>query len=134
MNQETLMNKLLEGQENIKDKLHTIDVRTVTLEQTVNRHDVETFPDMKRDITETKHAVVRMESKQNEDMAVFIKEKERVYNELNERLKPLEEERKARNAVTADIKKKVWDATWEWLKLAIVALTTWLITQYHNIN
>jgi len=132
MQSEALMSCVLDGIDNINKELKAVSERIVRVEDTVKRHDEVTFPDMKRAIELGNNAVSRVESKQNEDMVAFVAEKNKVYTEFNERLKPLEAEQKARNAIKTDIKKKVWEATWDWLKLGIVAFVTWVITHYNH--
>lgn len=94
----TLMTKLLDGQEKMIEKLATVS-------EIVRRHDVETFPELKESIKEISHATTRMESKQNEDMERFIQEKNRLYTEFkeskedhNRRLNLLEEDKKIKDS------------------------------------
>ena len=75
MNQDTLMQTIL-GM--AKDISRTAEI--------VDRHDTDTFPELKKEILETKHAVTRIESKQNQDMSYFHQEKEAIID----RIKPLE--------------------------------------------
>ena len=123
------MTRIMDGIDTINTKLGEVSGRMMRVEDTVKRHDEVTFPDIKRELKEQSGALKRMESKQNEDMAKFIDEKELIYNDLNSRLMVVEGDYKSRTEVTNDIKKKVWDFSWEWLKIGLVAFITWIITK-----
>ena len=77
--EQSIMTKLLEGQDKMIEKLATVS-------EIVRRHDEVTFPEMKAELTKQSNSLYRMESKQNEDMTKFIAEKEEIYK----RLTPLE--------------------------------------------
>ena len=92
-----------------------------SVKTTIDRHDVV--------ITQISHAVTRMESKQNEDMARFIAEKETIYD----RLKPLEADLKKRSEFGDEVKKKSWEVMWDWGKLGIIFLAGYLLTAIRKI-
>lgn len=95
--EQTIMTKLLDGQERMNDKLTAISERTVRVEEVVRRHDEVTFPDIQETLT-------RMESKQNKDILQFNESKE----ELNDRIKPLEVDFAKRQKTD----EKIWDIVW----------------------
>ena len=128
MDSSTLTSRIMDGIDNINKELKTAGERMVRVEDTVKRHDEVTFPDLQKSIEQGNQAIIRIESKQNEDMVKFVAEKNKLYNDIDDRLKPLEAEHKARTEIKKDIKKKVWESVWDWLKLGIVALVTWIIT------
>lgn len=109
MEKDVLLNKLLDGHISMKENIAKIT-------EIVERHDKVTFPEMKADIKNTNEAVTRMESKQNEDMAKFIKEKELIYT----RLKPLEEDYEARKDTKIDTKKRLRDTIWNIVEKALI--------------
>jgi hypothetical protein len=121
MEKETLINKLLDGHIEMKENVAKIT-------EIVSRHDTVTFPEMKQDIKNTNEAVTRMESKQNEDLARFVAEKEVIYN----RLKPLEDDLASRKQNAGYIRRKTSEILWRGLEKiiyviiggAIVAWTT----------
>jgi hypothetical protein len=116
------MTKLLDGQEKIIEKLATVS-------EIVRRHDVETFPEIKETIKEISHATNRMESKQNEDMAKFVEEKERLYTEFKSRIIPLEEDFASRTKVKTEIKGRFSDIIWEGLKNVSYIVVGYIITK-----
>ena len=99
--EQSIMTKLLEGQDKINDKLQTISERTVRVEQTVQRHDTEIFPNIT-------NALFRMESKQNEDMTRFMIEKEQIYK----RLTPLESDLQIRIENSKETSKRWKNIFW----------------------
>ncbi len=109
MEEDVLLNKLLDGHITMKENIAKIT-------EIVDRHDKVTFPEMKADIKNTNEAVTRMESKQNEDMTKFIKEKELIYN----RLTPLEEDYKSRKDNKTDTKKRLRDTIWNIVEKALI--------------
>lgn len=121
MKEETLINKLLDGHIEMKATISKIG-------EIIERHDKVTFPEIKSELKRQSDALTRMELKQNEDMARFMGEKERVYKELNERLQPLERDLKTRSDFTTDVKKKSWDTIWDWLKIGVVFMAGYLLT------
>lgn len=126
MREETLMNKLLDGQEKMIEKLATVS-------EIVRRHDNETFPEMKKELTKQSDALYRMESKQNEDMVRFVSEKEKVYKELNERLKPLEEEYKNKSENKKETKSKVSSIVWGGVEKITYILIGWILVKINII-
>lgn len=110
--QETLMSKLLDGQDKIHDKLTIVGERMARVEQTVQRHDEVTFPEMKGELAKQSDALLRMESKQNADMIYFVDEKERVFNDLNGRLEKVEADLKTRQDNKKEVKSKVSHIIW----------------------
>ncbi len=87
-----------------------IDISTniAKIGEIVRRHDEQTFPEMQRDIKEVKDSNTRMESKQNEDMVRFIKEKEDIYS----RIKPLETDLAKRLEKEKDVNSRVKSILW----------------------
>lgn len=85
-------------------------------------------------IAEISVAIKRIESKQNEDMARFIHEKEKEYAEYNKRLTPLEDDYKKRCAFNSEVKKKGWDIAWDWGKMAILFIAGYLLTLITKIK
>lgn len=127
MKDEALFNRLLNGQEESMKHLSKIG-------EIVRRHDEVTFPEMKTELNKQSQALIRMESKQNEDMSRFMAEKEKVYQEFNKRLEPLENDLKTRRDFTTDVKKKSWDTIWDWLKIGIVFVAGYLLTLIKEIK
>ena len=116
--------------------LNTLDDQTkeiAKIGETVRRHDEITFPEMKIELKEQSKTLIRMESKQNEDMEAFVFEKEKMYQELDKRLTPLEKDLKTRSDFSTDIKKKSWDTVWEWSKLVVVFGAGYLLTIINKI-
>lgn len=94
------MTKLLDGQEKMIGEMATV-------KEIVRRHDVETFPELKDSIKNITESVARMESKQNEDMARFVMEKEKVYklhDDHDRRLNLLEADKKIKDDNKKEVK------------------------------
>lgn len=81
-------------------------------------------------IVETRDDVKTIVSKQNADMLRFVSEREAIYD----RLKPLENDLKIRQDTVKDVKKKVWDIVWDWVKLGVVFLAGYLLTLIKHIK
>lgn len=84
------------------------------------KKDVSTNKEHTATLVET---VTRIDSKHNQDYLQYVKSRE----DVESRLIPLEKDLKARQEVTNDIKKKVWDITWDWGKMAIIFLAGYFI-------
>lgn len=135
MDTNTLMNRIMNSLDELHKEARVTGERIIHVEDTVKRHDIETFPAIRKELENQSNALFRMESKQNADISRFISEK----NLLIDRIKPLEQdyihrmtEEKTREdnkkETKRDIKKKLVDTIWDWMKLIVVAIVTWLIT------
>lgn len=114
----TIMTKLLEGQEKIIEKLATVS-------EIVRRHDTETFPKIEKELGKQSDALYRMESKQNEDMVKFIMEKEAVIA----RIKPLEEDLANRQKGKVETKSKVSGILWGGVEKVSYIVVGYIITK-----
>lgn len=122
--EQTIMSKLLDGQEKMNDKLTGISERTVRVEEVVRRHDEVTFPEIQKELKTQSNALYRMESKQNKDIIQFNESKE----ELGDRIKPLEADLEKRQKTG----ERVWDIVWRNIERfslwAGLILFSWLYT------
>jgi len=84
----------------------------------VKKHDDETFPNMMKILDEQTKALVRIESKHNQDFLQYVKENE----ELSNRVKPLEEDYKERKEAKEDTRKKIISLGWDLFKLIIASI------------
>lgn len=82
---------------------------------TVDKHDKETFPKIESELLKQSDALYRMESKQNDDIEHFTKEKE----DILARIKPLEDDLQKRQKKNTEIKGKIWDIIWAGLERII---------------
>ncbi len=111
--EQTIVTKLLDGQEKIIEKLATVG-------ETVRRHDTETFPDMKRELSTQSDSLFRMESKQNKDILQFNEAKK----EIHDRIKPLEDDLLARQNSKKETKRELWKIFWSGVGLFVIGITT----------
>jgi hypothetical protein len=79
----------------------------------VKRHDEITFPEITNTLT-------RMESKQNQDILRFMKEREM----LDDRIKPLEDDYKVRKQASEDNRKEVRKIVWSGIGLFVIGIFT----------
>ena len=116
--EQTIMTKLLDGQEKMTEKLATVA-------EIVRKHDVETFPEMKAELKKQSDALYRMESKQNDDIKHFTSEKEAIIA----RLKPLEEDLASRNEGKKETKNRVSTIIWGGVEKASYIVIGYIITK-----
>jgi len=136
MQNEKLMARIMDGLDTINKELKTAGERMVRVEDTVKRHDEVTFPDMKKELEKQSNALYRMESKQNDDIAHFTAEKEAIIMRIKpleddylERQKVQKEKKDERKELTMDVKKGFIGHIVDGIKIALIALITWIITK-----
>lgn len=108
MESSTLMTRIMDSLDNLGKDVRTISERTIRVEDTVKRHDETTFPEMKTELIKQSNSLYRMESKQNEDMAKFVAEKEEIYK----RLSPLEADLRKRVEASKDTNSRWRNIFW----------------------
>ena len=111
--EQTIVTKLLDGQEKIIEKLATVG-------EIVRRHDTETFPDMKKELSTQSESLYRMESKQNKDILQFNEAKK----EIHDRIKPLEDDYIARQNARIENKKEVKKIVWSGIGIFALGIVT----------
>lgn len=94
---------------------------------------VENVDDHHTLIVETRNDVKTIVSKQNQDYAYFVKNREEMLKELNCKIDPMWEEHEKKAKLVADVKGKTWDMIWDWAKLAIIFGAGYLLTSIYEI-
>ncbi len=137
--QDTLMTKLLDGQDKMIEKLATVS-------EIVRRHDEVTFPEMKLAIKDISDTVTRIDSKHNKDIILLEKkgeedrERARVNNEnINKRLNLLEVDYNNKVENKKEVKTKIKEIIWGGVEKVIYIIigggaTLWLALKAKYFN
>lgn len=84
-------------------------------------------------IVGTSNDVKIIVSKQNQDYAYFVKNREEMLKNLNARIDPMWEEYEKKSKLVADVKGRTWNMAWDWAKLAIIFGAGYLLTSIYEI-
>ena len=127
--EQTLMTKLLDGQEKMIGELATV-------REIVRRHDEITFPEMKVSMKEISDTVTRIDSKHNKDFILLEKTREKERAEMlakgesvERRLNILEDIQDKKDKTQEKIKSKFWGILWGGIEKVTYIVIGYIITK-----
>lgn len=112
----------------IKEDLGEIKGTTKGIKEKVDAHDtlLKEHGDL---LTEINNRTYNLDSWKNGIINIVVEEKEKALATIRNEIKPMKDVFETREGIKKDIKKKIWEGAWEWIKLGIVALITWIMTK-----
>ena len=112
----------------MKSSIGRIEGNTSAIKEKVDSHDV-LLKSHGELLTEINNRTYNLDSWKNGIIHTVVEEKEKALAIIRGEIKPMKEAFDSKQEVKKDIKKKVLESIWEWLKLGIVAFITWVITK-----